>query len=244
MKPTSSQPPLPKQNRHFPWKTLILSFLVITLAFFGFKTCSAPFDALRGFTTARITHIFNEEVTKIEGTDGDVLEVATMENEETFAQSDETRIFWDSIDLGGTDSEIRVPATFRYHILLSGKWDGVLKDNVYTVTCPPYAATLPTAIHTDRISKKSSGLWSLWNGSDKLEELEKGITPALDARAGDQQHRELVREQCRHSIEMFVKNILIKREVMGQLQASAIKIVFPDELNSQQGSWGVPGPLR
>jgi hypothetical protein len=79
-----------------------------------------------------------------------------------------------------------------------------------------------------RMEKWAESGWARFDKIDKLEELEKDLTPTLEDRAGDKQHLDLVRETCRSSIAEFVKNWLIQRAQWTNT-FSAIVVSFLDE---------------
>ena len=55
--------------------------------------------------TAQLTETFRESVTRIASTEGDILELAVLETDETLNRSDTLRLLGDSVDLGTTISE-------------------------------------------------------------------------------------------------------------------------------------------
>ena len=84
------------------------------------------------FQQAKITETFVESLPEVSGTGEGNLEVATMKNTKTFKRTDKRTILWDSVSLGTTTTEIKGPATYRYHIRLSDSW----KLEVSTKTSP------------------------------------------------------------------------------------------------------------
>lgn len=241
----------PQKPTHFPWTTLILVAAGIAIAGFALvaylKTgkaikevvetttetikivAKAIPDAAEKFKTGTITHTFLEHIPEVSPTHGDVLELATSRSDESFTRSDAKSIAWNMIYLGTTVSEIRVPATFRYHLRLSDTWRLASRDKVCYVLAPPILPSLPTAIHTDKMEKISASGWARFNKDDNLAELERGITPELDQRAGDFKHMMLVREACRQSVADFVKKWLMKEDFWRTDRFSSIVVVFPSE---------------
>lgn len=241
----------PIKHKHFPWRTLILSATVIVIVGFAFAaylktvkgviqvadtTAKTVPNAAAKFMTGTITHTFVERITDISPTHGDILEVATSRSDETFSKSDPRSIFWETIPLGTTFSEIRVPATFRYHIRLSDMWRLAAKNQVCLVLAPPIRPSLPPSIHTDQMEKNTSNGWLRFNKDDNLAALERSITPKLEQVAGDAKHIKLVREACRQSVADFVKKWLMKEEYWRSDRFSSIVVIFPDEttINSDQ----------
>ena len=161
------------RSSHFPWATLIIACVIIVIATFSYRaflktghTAKQAFDktadtistiakqipdAAEKFKTGTITHTFIEHIPEVSSTNGDVLELTTSRSDEIFSRSDSKKIAWDTIYLGTTVSEIRVPATFRYHIRLSDPWRLAAKDKVCIVLAPAIRPSLPTAIDTSQM---------------------------------------------------------------------------------------------
>lgn len=176
----------------------------------------------------QITETFRQEVTTITSTKGDVLEIATMETVETVTKSDTMTLFNDTIYLGTTESEIRVPAVYRFHIKLSDPWKLEVLDGRCIVIAPPVRPTLPPAIRTEGMEKKTEAGWLRFNAGDNLSQLEKNLTPALEKRAGGHIQIPDVRDNCRRSVAQFVAKWILK-EQEGQGRIKEIVVIFPDE---------------
>ena len=200
----------------------------------NFVKTTAPAIAEK-FKTGQITETFRESVVQVKSTGGDLLELATIKNDETFTKSEENRAFWGRLDLGTTTSEIRVPVTFRYHLRLSDPWTLETRSNVCVVLAPPIRPSLPPALHTDQMVKRTDSGWAEFKAQQKMNELEKSITPKLDQRSGDETHLALVREQCRQSVAEFVKTWLMKEDHWREDRFSSIIVRFPDEREPGSG---------
>ncbi|MBK8092927.1 MAG: hypothetical protein IPK32_13315 [Verrucomicrobiaceae bacterium] len=176
----------------------------------------------------RITETFRQEVTKIVSTDGDVLELATLETSETVTKSDTKTLFDNLIYLGTTESEIRVPVVYRYHLKLSDPWKLHVKEGRCIVIAPPVRPTLPPAIRTEGMEKKTASGWLRFNAAENLTELEKSLTPRLEKKAGANSQIPGVRESCRSSVAKFVQRWIL-REQDGNGSIRDIIVIFPDE---------------
>jgi hypothetical protein len=185
------------------------------------------------FKTGTITHTFHSSLPQIDGTGGDILELAVSESEETFRRSDARTVFWNSVYLGTTTSEIRVPVTFRYHLRLSDPWRLAAREQVCLVLAPPIRPSLPPAIHTDRMVKRTERGWARFNEYENLAVLERNLTPTLNERAADPARIRLVRETCRHSVAAFVRRWLMREEHWRTDRFTAISVVFADEVPPQ-----------
>lgn len=189
----------------------------------------APEIAAR-FKTGTITHTFVDQNTEISSTKGDVLELATIRQDETFTKEDSKSVLWDWVNLGTTTSEIRAPVTFRYHLRLSDPWKLATRDNVCLVLAPSIRPSQPPAIHTEQMVKKTEADWLRFNEDESIAELERQMTLDLEKRAADSNHLRLAREACRQSVAGFVKNWLMREERWRQDRLTSIVVVFPDEV--------------
>lgn len=204
---------------------LLMAWLFADLARDGLRWLGRLPERL---TTTQLTETFRESVTSIASTEGDILEVAVLETDETLSRSDTLRLFGDSLDLGTTVSEIRVPVVFRYHLRLSDAWhleeDG---RGGLVVHAPALRPTQPPAVRTEAMEKHSSAGWLRFNAAENLATLERGLTPALVARAGDARHLALVRDKARASVAAFVRRWLLQRE--NRPDAPVLEVRFADE---------------
>lgn len=211
--------------------TMIAAMIIAGI--FVWKFLDAGLSFLDGlpekFQAQHITQTFRESVRRIDSTQGDILELATMESDETISKFDMKTLFNDVVYLGTTESEIRVPAVYRYHLKLSDDWTVGTNGNVVTVIAPIIRPSLPPAIRTDRMEKKSESGWLRFNKDENLAALEKSVTPTLERRAGSPGKIRQVREACRKSVAEFVKNWLLKEEQWKQDSFAAIVVVFADE---------------
>ncbi len=223
------------EPRWFPWRTAM--FLATLLALCGFalfayfRTLEQAAAVAGRFKTGRITQTFLEQIPEVISTHGDVLEVATAESREIFTQSDSLSVLGETISLGTTVSEIRVPVTYRYHIRLSDRWKLSTHGTVCSVIAPSLRPSLPPAIHTDRMEKQTAAGWLRFNAQQNLDALERSITPRLNQRASNSEHVALVRETARKSVGEFVKNWLIREDQWRGQRFDAIVVVFEDELS-------------
>ena len=183
------------------------------------------------FQEAKITETFVGSLPKVRKAEGEPLEVATMENTKTIKRTEERTILWDVISLGKTETEIKVPATYRYHIRLADPWKLEVRDQSCIVIAPALRATTPVAIHTDRMEKRSDQGWARFNADEEMEKLEKSLTPRLNGYARSEDHLGLVREEARRAVAQFVKNWLLKEEHWKKDRFTAIHVIFADEAN-------------
>ena len=184
------------------------------------------------FMGGNITKTFVAAIPEISSTGAGNLELATSDQTETFRAEDEKSIFWDKLYLGKTVSEIRVPVTYRYHLRLSDPWQLDVVGQTCVVFAPRIRASLPPAIHTERMEKNSEAGWGRFNAREQMTDLEKGITPTLSQYASDGKHTALAREQCRKTVAEFVKTWLLKEDHWRTDRFRTIKVIFADETNA------------
>ena len=128
----------------------------------------AAITIAENFQQAKITRTFVESLPDVSDTGEGNLEVATMKNTKTFKRTEKLTILWDSVSLGTTVTEIKVPATFRYHIKLSDPWKLEVREQQCIVIAPALKATTPVAIHTNEIEKRSDEGWARFNADEQM----------------------------------------------------------------------------
>lgn len=182
------------------------------------------------FQKQTITEAFRENVKRISSTQGDVLELATLDTEETVTKYDTKTLFNDAVYLGTTVAEIRTMVVYRYHLKLSDAWNLKVENGRCVVIAPVIRPSLPPAIRTETMEKKSEAGWLRFNAAENMTELEKGLTSILTSRASTPGKIRHVREASRLSVAKFVQNWVLK-EQKGHEQDSIreIVVIFPDE---------------
>lgn len=196
-------------------------------------------DVAAAFRTGTITETFLAAIPELTSTRTGNLELAASEVTEIFSRSEEKRIFWDWIPLGETVTEIRVPVTYRYHVRLDDPWRIEVDEHTCVVHAPPVRPSLPPAIHTDRMEKRIGGSWLRFDGERQLEELERGITPALVEYASDRRHLRIVREEARRTVAEFVRAWLLREGQWSDVGFRAVVVRFADDPAATERA---PGP--
>jgi len=185
------------------------------------------------FQQAKITETFVESLPEVEGTGEGNLMVAKSKNTKTFKRTEKLTILWDKVSLGTTVTEIKVPATFRYHIKLSDPWKLEVREQQCIVIAPSLKATVPVAIHTNEIEKHSDEGWARFNADEQMTGLEKSITPRLNNYARSKEHMKVIREEARKSVAEFVRQWLMKEDHWREDRFSTIHIIFADEAEAK-----------
>ena len=218
------------------WPSIALVAITCVVCFTLLRSCDrlkAMVDAWAGAVGhTTITESFRETIRKVTGTKGDILELATLEADETFTRMDARTTAWNLVYLGTTISEIRAPAVYRYHLKLSDDWQVTQNGDTCLVVAPIIRPSLPPAIRTDKMEKKSEAGWARFNAAQNLNELEKSITPMLERRAGNTTHISQVREPARKAVAEFVKTWALNTK-SPTTQIRHIVVVFADESAGQ-----------
>lgn len=181
------------------------------------------------FKTGQITETFRAEIPVFESAGIGRLDVGTSTVTETLKKSDVRKVAWDWIYLGETETEISVPVTYRYHLDLAGEWNIEVTERDCLVVAPKLQPSLPVAIHTNEMKKKSSNGWARWDADEQIEELQKSITPTLNDYAGDPKHLKLIREEARLTIARFIQAWLLREDQWQEGKIRTVRVVFPDE---------------
>ena len=194
----------------------------------------AAITIAENFQQAKITETFVENLAEVSDTGEGNLMVATMKNTKTFKRTEKLTILWDSVSLGTTVTEIKVPATFRYHIKLSDPWKLEVREQQCIVIAPALNATTPVAIHTDQLEKRSDEGWARFNADEQMAGLEKSLTPRLNQHARSKEHMNMAREKARITVAEYVRKWLLKEDHWREDRFSTIHIIFADEAEANQ----------
>jgi hypothetical protein len=125
---------------------------------------------------------------------------------------------------GSASVEIRCPVTYFYYVDMKGKWSFSLKNGILNVRAPKLQVGEP-AIDSSLLEKKTESGWLVFGENAMMEELERDLTPEFRKRAVSAGHLEIVRENCRKSLEDFVKAWLCQ----GNYDVDEVNVVFEDE---------------
>ncbi len=233
----------PETNSLNQWRWPLVVVILAVLVFLGGRTACrlladgglvGPFAKsaagfAEGFRTENITTTFVSAIPRIAPDSGAKLELVAVEGVETFTRSSDRRVFFDMLPLGATVSEIRVPVTYRYHLRLDDPWRIEVEDHACIVRAPAIRATLPPAIHTDGLEKRSSSDWLRFDDDEQMAALERSLTERLGRRAADPDSIDLVRETCRREAAEFVRNWLLAENHWRDDRFRSVTVIFADE---------------
>jgi hypothetical protein len=182
-----------------------------------------------GFRTEHITTTFVSDLPRLAPDSGTKLELVAVEVVETLTRTDDRRAFFDMVPLGTTTSEIRVPVIYRYHLRLDDEWRLEVRDQACIVRAPPIRPTLPPAIDTAGLERRSTSGWLRFDADDQMAELERNLTELLGRRAADPDGIDLVREICRRRTAEFVRNWLLAEDHWRADRFRSVTVIFADE---------------
>ena len=148
-----------------------------------------------------VTHSALDQI-EVMRTNGGLLQVSTIRSPELFQATQDHTIF--GVHVGKTISQIRVPATFHYHVELAPEWKITVRNNTFIVIAPRVKPTLPVAIDTAKLEKLTSGTWSLLTGTSELDQPKPGsksgnaaVHPASTRSSPKNRHRVRHQMGCR-----------------------------------------------
>lgn len=263
MTTTPDIPSTADRFRVYRWPTVVLglgllAFLAYLLSLFlarrtyletldragqaGAATVQNALAVAEKFQSGKITQTFISALPQLVSSDGGRLEVATLEQVETLRAEDERSLFWDRLPLGKTISEVRVPVTYRYHLELKDPWKIEISGQTCIVLAPPIRPSLPPALHTDRLERRSEAGWGRFNAREQMEALEKNLTPTLSEFAADPRRMALAREASRRAVAEFVRNWLLKEDHWRADRFRTIRVLFADEASISLGP--APEPIQ
>ena len=181
-------------------------------------------------TTTTTTSGKDGPVVVVMATEGGQLEIATFTKDETFTRADkkvfDPRIF-DKIDLGTTISEVRLRATYRYHIKMEKAWPLTIDGMICIVKAGSVEATLPVAFDTATVEKRTESGWARFNKAENLEALERSLTQQLAERAP--RHTAQAQEEGRRVVAAFVSTWLLQGPHWSRDPRRQIVVLFPGE---------------
>ena len=90
-------------------------------------------------------------------------------------------------------------------------------------------SSVPVAIDTGRSQAESSGTWSVFTGTSRVDELRQSITKTLDAKAESPTYMQLQRETARQTLKEFVKKWLVTQQRWKAESEYPIRVFFADE---------------
>ncbi len=108
-------------------------------------------------------------------------------------------------------------------------WKIEVKDKCCVVHAPSLRPSLPVAIQTDKMEKKSAAGWARFDGKEQMDQLEAQITPKLNNRASSPGHMSAARSEARDVVARFVRTWLLGSQQWQNDRFTSIIVIFADE---------------
>lgn len=156
------------------------------------------------------------------------LQVATLQEHETFRRKESDSVMWGLIALPQIVVQADVPVEYSYYLDFNGPWEFAQEGGIITVFPPPLTASTPAPDISRLTFYTLEG--RVWQDDRAVRErLQGSLSAALRERAGE--HLALVREIGRRQLEEFVAKWLADSFSDGR--AFRVKVVFPDERSAR-----------
>lgn len=168
----------------------------------------------------------NAERMVVMPTAGGRLEVATVRAREMFERSD-PRLLLDRIDLGTTVSEVRVDATYRFHVEMARAWPLRIAGRTCLVRAGAVRPTLPVAFDSATVERRTSSGWARFDKRENLRALESSLSALLVDRAPI--YRQQAREAGRAVVAEFVLDWLVREQRWGRGPEHRVVVAFEDD---------------
>ena len=151
---------------------------------------------------------FSEALVEVKGNQGDILEVATFTSEATFSSSDklDATVFGIPVPLGKTETFLKVPVTYRFHVRLSDRWRFDSTPETVTVLAPEILPSLPPAPDISNMDVKTDQGWARFNAKDMEDRVRGLVSGQLNIRAHKLARSQIIRDAARHSVESSLKH--------------------------------------
>jgi hypothetical protein len=219
-----------KQSMSFGGWAGIALVLAVGYAIFKFEQGTQFFRRLVGVTPPTVTEVLTSGEMVVMRTPGGTLEVARIKAYETVKRtSPGTLFFLGLVDTGTTVSEIDVPVLFRYHVPLAREWPFRCSRELCVVQAEAIAPSLPPAIYTEEMRKRTTSGWARFDKSANLDALEKSLTQELSARATSQRNMDAATDAGRRTVREFVATWLLKSRLPGDERKPRVVVLFPGE---------------
>lgn len=204
------------------------SVCALALVFVTTKVQKATDNALNlpPATQTDVTQRFESYITRLRDAGQGTLEVAILEETAVVSRTEETSLLWGLIQGGKDIAEIRVPVTYRFHVRLDKPWQVRTHDNVAHVLAPSVRPTIPPALKTAGLERRTQSGWLSMNGKENMAILEKGLTFAISRAAHGRTH--LVKDSARKTVRNFVQAWILQDKIW-QDQGRHIIVWFADE---------------
>ena len=214
----------------------VLTFLLVSYGCAGLMQKILPEIKI----SRAVNRTIQQSIADIRATKGDVLLLAEIETLETIRESDTKllRVPYTEFDIsvGTTESEVRVPAHYRYFVRLDspiqveieqhGKWRRCV------IHAPALEAQTPVSFDSNRMELRVDAGWLRFNKDEAREKVLKSISSVLELRAPEK--ISLAQDKARAAFASFVRNWLLREQLYGDDVINDIIVLFPGETDPAQ----------
>ncbi|EDY20930.1 hypothetical protein CfE428DRAFT_1223 [Chthoniobacter flavus Ellin428] len=152
------------------------------------------------------------------------LQVATLQEHETFRRKESNSLAWGLIPLPSIVVQADVPVEYGYYLDFDGPWEFQQQDGAVTVYPPVLVPSTPASDISKLTFYTIEG--HVWQDDKAVRNrLLATLTPALHRRAVE--HIPMVKEIARQQVQIFVGKWLTASFSDGH--EFHVKVVFPDE---------------
>ena len=236
---TSTSPP--RARSAWPRVVLVLGLAAIAAVLWVWQSvASLPGKALDqgpamikelGQQAASVAHAFRQQNVRQEFlssaatlTGTHRLQVATLQEHETFRRKEADSLVWGLIPLPAIVVQADVPVEYTYSLDFDRPWEFQQQDSVVTAYAPIIEPGKPAADISALAFYTLEG--HKWQDDKAVRDrLQSTLTPALQQRAVE--HIPLVKEIARRQLKTFVEKWLADSFSDGH--DFEVKVVFPDE---------------
>jgi hypothetical protein len=156
------------------------------------------------------------------------LELAERRTRETIEETDSVRVtipYFEQEIVSSASYEVRFNVTYTYVVSARREdWQFKLINDILYVHAPQIEAR-PPAIDTRSIEARIDGGFLVLDEENRVEEIKKSLSAVAAEKAVDSLHIDLVREQCRSSLENHIYNWFFK----DRYEVKTIHVRFADE---------------
>lgn len=166
-----------------------------------------------------------------------VLEVSIIKApKERFERRDTLTV--GGLSLGTTESEVRVDATYRYHVPLDPRgWNVRRVGDTFRVVVPAVQPSLPVAIDTATLQKKTALGWARFNEAESIRALEKSLSAELARRAASPSYLAFQRTAARAAAHEFAVRWILRQEAWKDVKPDQVRVFFADEPIDRLDVW-------
>jgi hypothetical protein len=176
----------------------------------------------RAFHEQTVRQEFLSSAATLSGTSR--LQVATLQEHETFRRKESDSIAWGIISLPGIVVQADVPVEYGYYLDFNDPWEFAQDDKVVMAFVPLIQPNMPAADVSKLTFYTLEG--HIWQDDRAVRDrLQGSLSAALHSRAVE--HIPLVREMARRQVQTFVEKWLAASFSDGR--DFQVHVIFPDE---------------